>query len=117
MLLFLKGLRLVLLNTPRFLKKILVCSAKKNSFINSTILHVVMLIVTIFLDVFSSFLHKIRFTFFGSCNASLIGLWLSVRHAVQKADTAEDDKKKSYTSLSGFTHPQAPVSKAHLLYG
>ena len=47
----------------------------------------------------------------------LLGLWLSVRHAVQKADTAEDDKKKSYTSLSGFTHPQAPVSKAHLLYG
>ena len=29
MLLFLKGLSLVLLNTPRFLKKILVCSAKK----------------------------------------------------------------------------------------
>ena len=116
MLLFLKGLSLVLLNTPRFLKKILVCSAKKNSFINSTILHVVMLIVTIFLDVFSSFLHKICFTFFGSCNAVLIGLWLSVRHAVYKTDTAEDDKKKSNASLGRFTHLQAPVSKAHLLF-
>ena len=116
MLLFLKGLSLVLLNTPRFLKKILVCSAKPNSFINSTILHVVMLTMPMFCNILSSFLHKICFTFFGSCNASLIGLWLSVRHAVQKADTAEDDKKKSYTSLSGFTHLQAPVSKAHLLF-
>ena len=104
-------------HTKIFEKNPGVFGQKPKSFINSTILHVVMLIVTIFLDVFSSFLHKIRFTFFGSCNASLIGLWLSVRHAVQKADTAEDDKKKSYTSLSGFTHPQAPVSKAHLLYG
>ena len=104
-------------HTKIFEKNPGVFGQKPKSFINSTILHVVMLIVTIFLDVFSSFLHKIRFTFFGSCNASLIGLWLSVRHAVQKADTAEDDKKKSYTSLSGFTHPQAPVSKAHLLFG
>ena len=41
-------------------------------------------------------------------------LWFFARHAIQKADTAEDDKKKSYASLGGFTHLQAPVSKAHL---
>lgn len=116
MLLFLKGLSLVLLNTPRFLKKILVCSAKPNSFINSTILHVVMLTMPMFCNILSSFLHKICFTFFGSCNAVLIGLWLSVRHAVYKTDTAEDDKKKSNASLGRFTHLQAPVSKAHLLF-
>lgn len=116
MLLFLKGLSLVLLNTPRFLKKILVCSAKPKSFINSTILHVVMLTMPMFCNILSSFLHKICFTFFGSCNAVLIGLWLSVRHAVYKTDTAEDDKKKSNASLGRFTHLQAPVSKAHLLF-
>ena len=43
-------------------------------------------------------------------------LWFFARHAIQKADTAEDDKKKSYASLGGFTHLQAPVSKAHLLF-
>lgn len=116
MLLFLKGLSLVLLNTPGFFSKILVCSAKPNSFINSTILHVVMLTMPMFCNILSSFLHKICFTFFGSCNAVLIGLWLSVRHAVYKTDTAEDDKKKSNASLGRFTHLQAPVSKAHLLF-
>ncbi len=39
-----------------------------------------------------------------------------VRHAVYKTDTAEDDKKKSNASLGRFTHLQAPVSKAHLLF-
>ena len=116
MLLFLKGLSLVLLNTPGFFSKILVCSAKPNSFINSTILHVVMLTMPMFCNILSSFLHKICFTFFGSCNAVLIGLWLSVRHAVYKTDTAEDDKKKSNASLGRFTHLQALVSKAHLLF-
>ena len=103
-------------HTKIFEKNPGVFGQKPKSFINSTILHVVVLIMPMFFNVLGSFLHKIRFTLFGSYNAVLVGL-LSVRHAVQKADTAEDDKKKSYTSLSGFTHPQAPVSKAHLLYG
>ena len=51
-------------HTKIFEKNPGVFGQKPKSFINSTILHVVVLVVTIFLDVFSSFLHKIRFTLF-----------------------------------------------------
>ena len=58
----------------------------------------------IFCNVVGLSLHELTFTLFGSCNAVLIGLWLSVRHAVYKTDTAEDDKEKSDASLGGLTH-------------
>ena len=77
---------------------------KPKSFINSTILHVVVLAMTMLFDILSLSLHELTFTLFGSCNAVLIGLWLSVRHAVYKTDTAEDDKEKSDASLGGLTH-------------
>lgn len=51
-------------HTKIFEKNPGVFGQKPKSFIDSTILHVVVLVVTIFLDVVSSFLHKITFTLF-----------------------------------------------------
>jgi hypothetical protein len=66
----------------------------KSSLINPTILHVVVLAMTMLFDILSLSLHEITLSLLCSCYAFLVGL-LSARHAVQKADTAEDDKKKS----------------------
>lgn len=73
-----------------------------------------MLAVPMFFNVLGSFLHKIRFTLFGSYNAVLVGLWWFFRLAVQKADTAEDDKEKSYAFLYSYSliHPCTKLSLA-----
>ena len=63
-----------------------------------------MLAVPMLFDILGLFLHEITLSLLGSCKAVLVDLWLSVRHAVYKTDTAEDDKEKSDASLGGLTH-------------